>query len=84
MPSVGEAGVRTVVPSFQLGEIRAPTIWERALARERKLSFARQDALTSRIRSAAPRLEAVGYGSYAGFADGCRIKTKTAAEAAVR
>ena len=35
-------------------------IWERALARERKLSFARQDALTHSTRLAVPRLNAVG------------------------
>src|SRR3954454_14451734 len=44
-------------------------IWERALARERNLSFARQDALTHSTRSADPRLNAVGYGSHAGYAD---------------
>jgi len=57
-------------------------ICEPASAGERKLSFARQDALTITIRTAAPRLKAVGYGSYAGFADGS-AQTKTAAEAAV-
>ena len=36
---------------------------------ERKLSLARQGALTNSRDPADPRLEAVGYGSYAGFAD---------------
>jgi hypothetical protein len=43
---------------------------DRAFSARQKASFARQDALTRSTRPADPRLKAVGYGSYAGFADG--------------
>jgi len=39
------------------------------LAGERKLSFARQDALTIMTDPLTHGLNAVGYGSYAGYAD---------------
>jgi hypothetical protein len=56
--SVGVAGVRTVAPGFEPGEIRFARNRERASARERKLSVARQGGLTSRPASAHPRANA--------------------------
>jgi hypothetical protein len=53
-----------------MGGFRSAQSREPVLTGERKLSLARQGGLTNSTRSASPRLKAVGYGSYAGFADG--------------
>jgi CubicO group peptidase (beta-lactamase class C family) len=66
--NAGVAGVRTVAHGFHLWVSWCAVVRERALARERKLSLARQDGLTNPKGSDDPRLKAVGYGSYAGFA----------------
>lgn len=42
-------------------------------AGERKLSVARQGGLTNSTRPADPRLKAVGYGSYDGYAAGLGV-----------
>src|SRR4051794_11118032 len=51
-------------PHVHVGGEKNAEFWERALARERKLSLARQDALTIRAIH-SPTRERVGYGSYA-------------------
>ena len=66
----GVAVIRTVAPSFELGVFRALRSCEPVLTGERKLSLARQGALTNPTRSPVPTLESVGYGSYDGYAAG--------------
>src|SRR3954451_5164502 len=58
LKSGGVAVVRTVAPSFELGVFRSRESCEPVLTGERKLSFARQGALTHRTRSDVPRLKA--------------------------
>src|SRR3954447_26170919 len=69
-PSPAKRCVRTVAHGFEPWVSRVQRICEPVLTGERKLSFARQDALTMANRSDCPRLKAVSYGSYAGYADG--------------
>src|SRR4051794_37058232 len=63
--------VQTRSPQLLAGGKRRRTRCASPLQRAKEsLSFARQDGLTNRLRLADPRLQAVGYGSCAGYADG--------------
>ncbi len=64
----GVAGVRPVAHGFHPWVSDNAIVRERASAREREISLARQDGLTSWLGSDDPRLNAVGYVSYASFA----------------
>src|SRR5205085_6027873 len=67
--SVGEAGVRTVAHGVQPWVTELCIICEPAFAGDRKLFFRALKRAPNSARPDFPRLEAGGYGSYAGFAD---------------
>jgi hypothetical protein len=62
-------------PQLSAGGFVSRDICEPVLTDERKLSLARQGGLTNIACHVSPRLKTVGYGSYAGFADGTVWRT---------